>query len=38
MSKELKVSQNTANFIECLQTMQDLYSQVISSLTELYGE
>lgn len=37
-STTLTVSDNTANFIGCLNTMQALYEQVRSSLDQMVGD
>jgi hypothetical protein len=34
----IQVSKQTENFIECMKTMQELYTKVYSSLEELYSE
>lgn len=34
----LTVSRRTQNFVECLESMQTLYSQISSSLEYAYGE
>lgn len=36
--KNLNVSESTANFIGCLNTMQTLYEQVRSSLDTMVGD
>lgn len=33
----MTVSKQTENFIECMKTMQDLYTKVYQSLNEIYN-
>ena len=33
----MNVSKQTENFIECMKTMQDLYTKVYQSLNEIYS-
>lgn len=33
----MNVSKQTENFIECMKTMQDLYTKVYKSLNEIYS-
>lgn len=33
----MNVSKQTENFIECMKTMQDLYTKVYQSLNEIYN-